>query len=285
MLARKTAIALFVLSMSCAGSALAAPVIYDQAWGDSVEAAHQANVDLINDHQSQITQNKVNTDRAIEGLNSHINSVDNDLNSTKDAVLVVNNDLQQTKADLDKQINSTKTTANQQTASVDKDLQHTKTDLNSKIHHVQTTATQQSASVEQDLQQTKTDVNKQMAQVQNTVTQQSANVAKDLQDAKQFFNQQQASSNSQFKNLKDEVDDNKKESRSGAASAIAIASMPQVEAGQSVMFSAGAGTFKDEQALSVGASFHAGASTVIKAGVSDSTNNDFAMGAGIGIGF
>lgn len=285
MLARKTTIALFVLSMSCAGSVLAAPVIYDQAWGDSVEAAHQDNVDLINDHQSQITQNKVNTDRAIEGLNSHINSVDNDLNSTKDAVLVVNNDLQQTKADLDKQINNTKTTANQQTASVDKDLQHTKTDLNSKIHHVQTTATQQSASVEQDLQQTKTDVNKQMAQVQNTVTQQSANVAKDLQDAKQFFNQQQSSSNAQFKSLKDEVDDNKKESRSGAASAIAIASMPQVEAGQSVMFSAGAGTFKDEQALSVGASFHAGASTVIKAGVSDSTNNDFAMGAGIGIGF
>ncbi len=285
MLARKTTIALFVLSMSCAGSVLAAPVIYDQAWGDSVEAAHQDNVDLINDHQSQITQNKVNTDRAIEGLNSHINSVDNDLNSTKDAVLVVNNDLQQTKADLDKQINNTKTTANQQTASVDKDLQHTKTDLNSKIHHVQTTATQQSASVEQDLQQTKTDVNKQMAQVQNTVTQQSANVAKDLQDAKQFFNQQQSSSNAQFKSLKDEMDDNKKESRSGAASAIAIASMPQVEAGQSVMFSAGAGTFKDEQALSVGASFHAGDATVIKAGVSDSTNNDFAMGAGIGIGF
>lgn len=285
MLARKTTIALFVLSVSCAGSVLAAPVIYDQAWGDSVEAAHQDNVDLINDHQSQITQNKVNTDRAIEGLNSHINSVDNDLNSTKDAVLVVNNDLQQTKADLDKQINSTKTTANQQTASVDKDLQHTKTDLNSKIHHVQTTATQQSASVEQDLQQTKTDVNKQMAQVQNTVTQQSANVAKDLQDAKQFFNQQQASSNSQFKNLKDEVDDNKKESRSGAASAIAIASMPQVQTGQQVMFSAGVGTFKNEQALSVGASFHAGDATVIKAGVSDSTNNDFAMGAGIGIGF
>lgn len=114
---------------------------------------------------------------------------------------------------------------------------------------------------------------------------QSENVAKDLQDAKQFLNQQQSSSNAQFKSLKDEMDDNKKESRSGAASAIAIASMPQVEAGQSVMFSAGAGTFKDEQALSVGASFHAGTSTVIKAGVSDSTNNDFAMGAGIGIGF
>ena len=114
---------------------------------------------------------------------------------------------------------------------------------------------------------------------------QSANVAKDLQDAKQFFNQQQTRSNAQFNSLKDEVENNQKEARSGAASAVAIASMPQVEVGQSVMFSAGVGSFKDEQALSVGASFHAGDRTVIKAGVSDSTNNDLAMGAGVGIGF
>lgn len=114
---------------------------------------------------------------------------------------------------------------------------------------------------------------------------QSANVAKDLQDAKQFFNQQQTNSNAQFNSLKDQVENNQKEARSGAASAVAIASMPQVEVGQSLMFSAGVGSFKDEQALSVGASFHAGDRTVIKAGVSDSTNNDLAMGAGVGIGF
>lgn len=307
MLARKTTIAIFVLSMTIAGSVFAAPAAYDQSWGEGI-------VNLIDDHQNQITQNKVDSDKEIAGMNSHINNIDDDLNRTKDAVLVVNDDLQQTKADLNTQINNAKTTATQQSANVEKDLQQTKTDLtntiqhvqtsatqqsanvdkdlqkaktdlNSKIHHVQSTATLQSASVEKDLQQTKTDVNKQMEQVQNTVTQQSASVQQDLQDAKQFLNQQQSSSNAQFKSLKDEMDDNKKESRSGAASAIAIASMPQVEAGQSVMFSAGAGTFKDEQALSVGASFHAGTSTVIKAGVSDSTNNDFAMGAGIGIGF
>ncbi|MBG0549540.1 YadA C-terminal domain-containing protein [Enterobacter hormaechei] len=49
--------------------------------------------------------------------------------------------------------------------------------------------------------------------------------------------------------------------------------------------SAGVGSFKDEQAVSVGASFHVGSNTIVKAGVSDSTNNDLAMGAGIGIGF
>ncbi|MCM7218459.1 YadA C-terminal domain-containing protein [Enterobacter hormaechei] len=51
------------------------------------------------------------------------------------------------------------------------------------------------------------------------------------------------------------------------------------------MFSAGVGSFKNEQAISVGASFHAGDHAVIKAGISDSTNSDLAMGAGIGIGF
>ena len=121
------------------------------------------------------------------------------------------------------------------------------------------------------------------AAIASTSTQ-TASVAQDLQDAKKVFSQQQANTNAQFKTLHDEVDGNKKEARSGAASAIAIASMPQVEAGQKVMFSAGAGSFKDEQAVSVGASFHAGAATV-KTGVSSSTNNDFALGAGVGFGF
>lgn len=117
----------------------------------------------------------------------------------------------------------------------------------------------------------------------NTV--QSAQVAKDLKDAKSFISQAQTSNNNQFKSLKDEIDGNKKEARSGAASAVAIASMPQVEAGQTMMFSAGVGSFKSESAVSVGASFHAGSNTIIKAGVSTTTNNDFAMGAGIGFGF
>ncbi|NQD63894.1 hypothetical protein HP459_21220 [Enterobacter sp. CM29] len=132
---------------------------------------------------------------------------------------------------------------------------------------------------------TKKEVDTKTINLVKSLNTQTTAQAKDLKAAQQVFAQAQANTNSQFKSLKDEVDSNKKEARSGAASAVAIASMPQVEKDQAVMFSAGVGSFKDEQAVSVGASFHVGSNTIVKAGVSDSTNNDLAMGAGIGIGF
>lgn len=268
----------------------------------------------------------------IQSNTDRITSVDADLNSTKDAVIIVNAKADSNTSDIsdlkrDSSLQNAEITSNNQqigilatNATQDKAAQqtvnHALTDVNLHQDTLINANTSRIKAIENQ-PKPKDGVNgkdgikgdkgdRGLAGVTTTITnvdtatqvkvannskaitetaKQSANVAKDLQDAKQFFNQQQSSSNAQFKSLKDEMDDNKKESRSGAASAIAIASMPQVEAGQSVMFSAGAGTFKDEQALSVGASFHAGTSTVIKAGVSDSTNNDFAMGAGIGIGF
>lgn len=244
---------------------------------------------------------KTNADD-IKTNNNHIVAVEQDLNSTKNGVVVVQSEVVQNASDI--QANKDSIAANKTAQDT---VNHALTDFN--IHQdtlisgntTRINALENAPKPKDGAKGDKGD--RGLAGVTTTITKvdtatqakvasnseaiaetakQSANVAKDLQDAKQFFNQQQSSSNAQ---LKDEMDDNKKESRSGAASAIAIASMPQVEAGQSVMFSAGAGTFKDEQALSVGASFHAGTSTVIKAGVSDSTNNDLAMGAGIGIGF
>lgn len=281
------------------------------ATGMDLETANshlQGQIDGIsNDTWNNIQDIKTNADD-IKANNNHIVAVEQDLNSTKNGVVVVQSEVVQNASDI--QANKDSIAANKTAQDT---VNHALTDVN--IHQdtlingntTRIDALENAPKPKDGAKGDKGDrgerglpgVNTTITKV-DTATQakvannsksiietarQSANVAKDLQDAKQFFNQQQASSNSQFKNLKDEVDDNKKESRSGAASAIAIASMPQVEAGQSVMFSAGAGTFKDEQALSVGASFHAGASTVIKAGVSDSTNNDFAMGAGIGIGF
>lgn len=52
----------------------------------------------------------------------------------------------------------------------------------------------------------------------SSTSNQAAGVAQDLQDAKKVFSQQQANTNAQFKSLRDEVDGNKKEARSGAAS-------------------------------------------------------------------
>lgn len=243
--------------------------------------------------------------------NNHIVAVEQDLNSTKNGVVVVQSEVVQNASDI--QANKDSIAANKTAQDT---VNHALTDVNihqdtlingntTRIDALENAPKPKDGAKgdkgdkgdrgERGLAGVNTTITKVDTATQakvannskaiNVTAKQSASIAKDLQDAKQFFNQQQASSNSQFKNLKDEVDDNKKESRSGAASAIAIASMPQVQAGQQVMFSAGVGTFKNEQALSVGASFHAGDATVIKAGVSDSTNNDFAMGAGIGIGF
>ncbi|RXX48554.1 hypothetical protein DD600_26970 [Enterobacter cloacae] len=97
--------------------------------------------------------------------------------------------------------------------------------------------------------------------------------------------QQQKSSNVQFKSLKYDVDDNKIESRSRIAGAVAIASMPQVQRDQTFMVSAGAGTFHDECAVAVGASFHADEHDIVKADVTTTTNNDYTVGAGIGLGW
>ena len=81
--------------------------------------------------------------------------------------------------------------------------------------------------------------------------------------------------NNHFSSLKNEVEDNRKDANAGIASAIAIASQPQVKTGDLMMVSAGAGTFNGESAVSVGTSFNAGTHTVLKAGVSADTQSDF----------
>ena len=91
--------------------------------------------------------------------------------------------------------------------------------------------------------------------------------------------------NSNFSALKDDVDDNRKDANAGIASAMAFASQPQVKDGDTMMVSAGAGTFNGQSAVSVGASFNAGDHTVIKAGVTADTQSDFGAGAGIGYSF
>ncbi|HFP0774904.1 TPA: YadA-like family protein, partial [Escherichia coli] len=109
--------------------------------------------------------------------------------------------------------------------------------------------------------------------------QQLTNTQKRVADNSQQIN----SLNNNFSSLKHEVEDNRKEANAGIASAVAIASQPQVKTGDFMMVSAGAGTFNNESAVSVGASFNAGIHTVIKAGVSADTQSDF--GAGVGVGY
>ncbi|WP_279355935.1 YadA C-terminal domain-containing protein [Enterobacter cloacae] len=91
--------------------------------------------------------------------------------------------------------------------------------------------------------------------------------------------------NNSFSSLKDEVGENRKEANAGIAGAMAVAGLPQVNANQKFMVSAGAGTFNGESAVAVGASVNVNDNVVIKAGVSDDTENNFGGNVGVGFGF
>lgn len=120
-----------------------------------------------------------------------------------------------------------------------------------------------------------------LAQDSVQTLQELTNTQKRVADNSQQIN----SLNNNFSSLKHEVEDNRKEANAGIASAVAIASQPQVKTGDFMMVSAGAGTFNNESAVSVGASFNAGIHTVIKAGVSADTQSDFGAGVGVGYSF
>lgn len=122
----------------------------------------------------------------------------------------------------------------------------------------------------QNLVQDSTDTHQQLSTTQKRVADNS---------------QQITTLNNHFSSLKNEVEDNRKEANAGTASAIAIASQPQVKTGDVMMVSAGAGTFNGESAVSVGTSFNAGTHTVLKAGISADTQSDFGAGVGVGYSF
>ena len=136
----------------------------------------------------------------------------------------------------------------------------------------------------QRLAQDSTQTHEQIDSLTQDVTQthqQLSNTQKRVADN----SQQITTLNNHFSSLKNEVEDNRKEANAGTASAIAIASQPQVKTGDLMMVSAGAGTFNGESAVSVGTSFNAGTHTVLKAGISADTQSDFGAGVGVGYSF
>jgi hypothetical protein len=91
--------------------------------------------------------------------------------------------------------------------------------------------------------------------------------------------------NKKFNNLKSEVNGNKKEAAAGSASAMAQANIPQVQESQQFAVGAGVGGYDSQNALSVGASFHASHSTIVKMSVSDDSQSNVGYGAGVSVGW
>ncbi|WPU24617.1 YadA-like family protein [Cedecea neteri] len=91
--------------------------------------------------------------------------------------------------------------------------------------------------------------------------------------------------NNAFSALKDEVNNNQKEANAGISGAMAMSNIPQVMNNQTVAIGAGIGGYEGENALAVGASARVGNSVVVKATVSDDTENDVGYGAGLSVGW
>lgn len=88
-----------------------------------------------------------------------------------------------------------------------------------------------------------------------------------------------------FKQLEKQVDDNRKRASAGIAGVAAMANIPQVIQGQTFAVGAGVGTTDGENALAVGMSARATEHVVVKASVSDDSQQNFVVGAGASYGW
>ena len=107
----------------------------------------------------------------------------------------------------------------------------------------------------------------------------------DLQATGQSLQAMNTNTSQQFKSLRDEVDNNKKQANAGISGAMAMAGLPQVQTNQRVMFSAGGATYNGESALAVGASVNFNSHVIAKVSFSDDTANNMGASVGIGMGF
>ena len=95
----------------------------------------------------------------------------------------------------------------------------------------------------------------------------------------------ESSTNAKFGQLKSTVDDNRKRASAGIAGVAAMANIPQVIQGQTFSVGAGVGNTDGESAVAVGFSARATDHVVVKASVSDDTQQDFVVGGGVSYGW
>lgn len=298
---------------------------------------------IVNDHQDQIAQNKVDSITRDLSIENHLTQVDSDLQSTKLGVLVLEqatNDANQKAllaGALADTANQTAAIALQESAKNGSDIidlqQQTQqqgsvlTDHDRRITSLENapkptngvdgkdgakgdkgdtgaTGAQGVAGINgrdgangKDGQDGKDGKNGVMTTVTRTQvdTATQAKVAtnsqavtaeaQELQATKQTLQALNNNTNQQFKSLREEVDNNKKEANAGISGAMAMAGLPQVQTNQRVMFSAGGATYNGESALAVGASVNFNEHMIGKVSFSDDTANNMGASVGVGIGF
>ena len=90
---------------------------------------------------------------------------------------------------------------------------------------------------------------------------------------------------SKFSSLKNKVEENRKRASAGIAGVAAMANIPQVTDTQNFSVGAGVGNTDSESALAVGMSARATENVVVKTSVSNDTQHNFVVGAGVSYGW
>ncbi len=90
---------------------------------------------------------------------------------------------------------------------------------------------------------------------------------------------------SKFSSLKNKVEENRKRASAGIAGVAAMANIPQVTDTQNFSVGAGVGNTDSESALAVGFSARATENVVVKSSLSNDTQHNFVVGAGMSYGW
>ena len=289
----KSVIPVFVFGV-VAGSAMNITNAAAAVWDDA------SITDIVNDHQDQITQNRVDSIARDLSTENRLTQVDSDLQSTKLGVLVIEqatNDAYQ-KALL---AGALADTANQKSDAALQGVMTNGTEIIN-MENVNKVQDNRLDSLENapkptngvDGKDGKDGVTTTVTHMQVDAatqtkvannTQAVTATAQELQATKQTLQAMNNNTNQQFKSLHDEVDNNKKQANAGISGAMAMAGLPQVQTNQHVMFSGGGATYNNESALAVGASVNFSSHVIAKVSFSDDTANNMGASVGVGMGF
>ena len=286
----KSVISVFIFGV-VAGSAMNITNAAAAVWDDA------SITDIVNDHQDQITQNRVDSIARDLSTENRLTQVDSDLQSTKLGVLVIEqatNDAYQ-KALL---AGALADTANQKSDAALQGVMTNGTEIINmeNVNKVQdnrldslenapkpTNGVDGKDGVTTTVTHMQVDAATQTKVANNT--QAVTATAQDLLATQQTLQAMNNNTNQQFKSLHDEVDNNKKQANAGISGAMAMAGLPQVQTNQHVMFSAGGATYNNESALAVGASVNFSSHVIAKVSFSDDTANNMGASVGVGMGF
>ncbi|HHU2818772.1 TPA: YadA-like family protein [Escherichia coli] len=391
-------------------SAMAAPMFYTHPWGNSVEANLNGKTALLNDHQDQITQNRVDSESRDTLLGDRITNVDADLQSAKLGAIVINDKAdaalaglngkvdqatydagQQAQDDHITAVEGAAQTANDRATNLEtradsseqaiRDTQNAAQTANDRATNLETradtseqnirdvqgaaqiandrassletradgveavNAQQDSTLADHDTRITSntsaltTKVDKQVfaddqarqdAALKSETTTRTSQVAKlqsgvdqaqatgdyansridvanqnieanrqasiatnkrvaantaQLANHEQRITTLEQNTSARFSDLNSKIDDNRKRASAGIAGVAAMANIPQVLEHQTFAIGAGAGNTDGESALAVGFSARASQNTVVKASVSNDTQHNFVVGAGVAFGW